>query len=125
MQDSMVLSKQEFIKLFGLATIQNTIKPQRGLVRFNEKFLTGIFIPIGDVGVSTPKRRASTSPMPSSSPDEDIKPKIKQERMDTSASPEDLKKSRTEVADAESNTMHSGKCLLLSSVMLSERVKRL
>lgn len=33
--------------------------------------------------------------------------------MDTSASPEDLKKSRTEVADAESNTMHSGKCILL------------
>lgn len=57
---------------------------------------------------STPKRRASTSPLPSSSPDEDIKPKIKQERMDTSGSPEDQKKSRTEVADAESNTMHSG-----------------
>ncbi|XP_026730452.1 B-cell lymphoma/leukemia 11A isoform X2 [Trichoplusia ni] len=60
-----------------------------------------------DAGVSTPKRRASTSPMPSSSPDEDIKPKIKQEHMDTSSSPEDTKKSRTEVADAESNTMHS------------------
>ncbi|CAH2267317.1 jg27501 [Pararge aegeria aegeria] len=29
-----------------------------------------------DHGASTPKRRASTSPMPSSSPDEDIKPKI-------------------------------------------------
>ncbi|CAH2090231.1 unnamed protein product [Euphydryas editha] len=60
-----------------------------------------------DAGVSTPKRRASTSPMPSSSPDEDIKPKIKQEHMDTTGSPEDQKKSRTEVADAESNTMHS------------------
>lgn len=47
--------------------------------------------------------------MPSSSPDEDIKPKIKQEHMDTSGSPDDVKKSRTEVADAESNTMHSGK----------------
>lgn len=69
-----------------------------------------IFFPqIGDVEVSTPKRRASTSPMPSSSPDEDIKPKIKQEHMDTTGSPEDQKKSRTEVADAESNTMHSGK----------------
>ncbi|KPJ06598.1 hypothetical protein RR48_14337 [Papilio machaon] len=60
-----------------------------------------------DAEASTPKRRASTSPMPSSSPDEDIKPKIKQEHMDTSGSPEDQKKSRTEVADAESNTMHS------------------
>ncbi|CAB3221247.1 unnamed protein product [Arctia plantaginis] len=60
-----------------------------------------------DTETSTPKRRASTSPMPSSSPDEDIKPKIKQEHMDTSGSPEDQKKSRTEVADAESNTMHS------------------
>ena len=49
--------------------------------------------------------------MPSSSPDEDIKPKIKQEHMDTTGSPEDQKKSRTEVADAESNTMHSGKDL--------------
>lgn len=64
-----------------------------------------------DAETSTPKRRASTSPMPSSSPDEDIKPKIKQEHMDTSGSPEDQKKSRTEVADAESNTMHSGKSL--------------
>ncbi|GBP43454.1 hypothetical protein EVAR_16028_1 [Eumeta japonica] len=60
-------------------------------------------------GMSTPKRRASTSPMPSSSPDEDIKPKIKQEQIDTSGSSEDQKKSRTEVVDAESNTMHSGK----------------
>lgn len=50
--------------------------------------------------------------MPSSSPDEDIKPKIKQEHMDTTGSPEDQKKSRTEVADAESNTMHSGKYLI-------------
>lgn len=62
--------------------------------------------------MSTPKRRASTSPMTSSSPDEDIKPKIKQERMDTSGSPDDHKKSRTEVADAESNTLHSGMYLL-------------
>ncbi|CAH4034576.1 unnamed protein product [Pieris brassicae] len=61
-----------------------------------------------DAEQSTPKRRASTSPMPSSSPDEDIKPKIKQEHiMDTSGSPDDQKKSRIDVADAESNTMHS------------------
>ncbi|KAG7302232.1 hypothetical protein JYU34_013716 [Plutella xylostella] len=60
-----------------------------------------------DADASTPKRRASTSPLPSSSPDEDIKPKIKQERMDVSGSPEDQKKSRTEMADAESNTMQS------------------
>ncbi|KOB51789.1 putative B-cell CLL/lymphoma 11A, partial [Operophtera brumata] len=60
----------------------------------------------------TPKRRASISPMPSSSPDEDIKPKIKQEHMDTSASPDDVKK-RT-CADAESNTMHSGKLIVYS-----------
>lgn len=58
--------------------------------------------------------------MPSSSPDEDIKPKIKQEHMDTSGSPEDQKKSRTEVADAESNTMHSGELyLILSNLVLS------
>ena len=63
--------------------------------------------------------------MPSSSPDEDIKPKIKQERMDTSASPEDLKKSRTEVADAESNTMHSGKCILLVSCVRWEELENL
>lgn len=68
------------------------------------------FLPAeGDVETSTPKRRASTSPLLStSSPDVDIKPKIKQEHMDISGSPEDQKKSRTEVADAESNTMHSG-----------------
>lgn len=66
-----------------------------------------------DAETSTPKRRASTSPMPSSSPDEDMKPKIKQEHMDTSGSPEDTKKSRTEVADAESNTMHSGKFIII------------
>lgn len=68
-----------------------------------------------DPGASTPKRRASTSPMPSSSPDEDIKPKIKQEHMDTTGSPEDQKKSRTEVADAESNTMHSGEFISKSN----------
>lgn len=53
--------------------------------------------------------------MPSSSPDEDIKPKIKQEHMDTTGSPEDQKKSRTEVADAESNTMHSGEFISKSN----------
>lgn len=63
---------------------------------------------------STPKRRASSSPLTSSSLEdgEDIKPNIKQERMDTSSSsPEEPshKKSRTEVADAESNTTNSGK----------------
>lgn len=61
---------------------------------------------------STPKRRASSSPLTSSSMEEgeDVKPNIKQERMDTSSSPEETsqKKSRTEVADAESNTTHSG-----------------
>ncbi|KAG5872806.1 hypothetical protein JTB14_038181 [Gonioctena quinquepunctata] len=57
---------------------------------------------------STPKRRAS-SPLTSSSPDEDIKPLIKQEKMDTTMSSEEnsCKRSRTEVADAESNTTHS------------------
>lgn len=52
--------------------------------------------------------------MASSSLEEDVKPKIKQElQMDTSSSPEDVqKKSRTEVADAESNTMHSGELTL-------------
>ncbi|XP_017768034.1 PREDICTED: B-cell lymphoma/leukemia 11A [Nicrophorus vespilloides] len=62
---------------------------------------------------STPKRRASSSPLTSSGSledGEDIKPRIKQERMDMSSScPEEssCKKSRTEVADAESNTTHS------------------
>ncbi|XP_018572513.1 B-cell lymphoma/leukemia 11A isoform X2 [Anoplophora glabripennis] len=57
---------------------------------------------------STPKRRAS-SPLTSSSLEEDIKPNIKQEKMDTTMSPEEnsCKRSRTEVADAESNTTHS------------------
>lgn len=74
-----------------------------------------------DPGASTPKRRASTSPMPSSSPDEDIKPKIKQEHMDTTGSPEDQKKSRTEVADAESNTMHSGE-YISNSINLHKQI---
>ncbi|XP_076274308.1 BCL11 transcription factor chronophage isoform X2 [Rhynchophorus ferrugineus] len=61
---------------------------------------------------STPKRRASSPLTTSSSTDdgEDHKPIIKQERIDTTASsPEENshKKSRTEVADAESNTTHS------------------
>lgn len=61
---------------------------------------------------STPKRRAS-SPLTSSSIDdgEDVKPNIiKQERMEATMSSDDnsqCKKSRTEVADAESNTTHS------------------
>ncbi|XP_057656564.1 B-cell lymphoma/leukemia 11B isoform X1 [Diorhabda carinulata] len=57
---------------------------------------------------STPKRRAP-SPLTSSSPEEDIKPLIKQEKMDNTTSSEDnsCKRSRIEVADAESNTTHS------------------
>jgi hypothetical protein len=59
---------------------------------------------------STPKRRASASPLTSSSLEdgEDIKPDIKQERMDTTEESSQCKKSRTEFADAESNTTHSG-----------------
>ncbi|XP_063906001.1 B-cell lymphoma/leukemia 11A isoform X1 [Zophobas morio] len=58
---------------------------------------------------STPKRRASASPLTSSSLEdgEDIKPDIKQERMDTTEESSQCKKSRTEFADAESNTTHS------------------
>ncbi|XP_030759019.1 B-cell lymphoma/leukemia 11B isoform X3 [Sitophilus oryzae] len=61
---------------------------------------------------STPKRRASSPLTTSTSTDdgEDHKPIIKQERIDTTtSSPEENshKKSRTEVADAESNTTHS------------------
>lgn len=61
---------------------------------------------------STPKRRASSPLTTSTSTDdgEDHKPLIKQERIDTtSSSPEETshKKSRTEFADAESNTTHS------------------
>ncbi|CAG9865481.1 unnamed protein product [Phyllotreta striolata] len=57
---------------------------------------------------STPKRRAS-SPLTSSSPEEDLRPLIKQEKMDNTTSSEEnsCKRSRTEVADAESNTTHS------------------
>lgn len=71
---------------------------------------------------STPKRRASASPLTSSSLEdgEDVKPVIvKQERMDTSSSPEESgqsKKSRTEVADAESNTTNSGRWILPRSL---------
>ncbi|XP_045480252.1 B-cell lymphoma/leukemia 11A isoform X1 [Harmonia axyridis] len=61
---------------------------------------------------STPIRRGSATPLTTSSPEEgdDIKPSIKRERSEFSSSPEDHsqnKKSRTEVADAESNTTHS------------------
>ncbi|XP_050300638.1 B-cell lymphoma/leukemia 11B isoform X2 [Anthonomus grandis grandis] len=61
---------------------------------------------------STPKRRASSPLTTSTSTDdgEDHKPIIKEERIDTtSSSPEEHshKKSRTEVADAESNTTNS------------------
>lgn len=68
--------------------------------------------PPGDLCVdgaasSTPKRRAS-SPLTSSSLEEDIKPNIKQEKIDSSAEENCCKRSRTEVADAESNTTHSG-----------------
>ncbi|XP_060531916.1 B-cell lymphoma/leukemia 11A isoform X2 [Cylas formicarius] len=64
---------------------------------------------------STPKRRASsplTTPLTTSSSTDDgddHKPIIKQERIDTMSSPEENshKKSRTEFADAESNTTHS------------------
>lgn len=71
---------------------------------------------------STPKRRASASPLTSSSLEdaEDVKPDIKQERMDTSSSPEEnsqSKKSRTEVADAESNTTHSGELFVFIFVL--------
>lgn len=76
---------------------------------------------------STPKRRASSSPLTSSSLEdgEDIKPHIKQERMETSSSPEESstqsKKSRTEVADAESNTTHSGKFHIIKNCDISKR----
>lgn len=72
---------------------------------------------------STPKRRASSSPLTSCSLDDqdDIKPDIKQERIDSSQ--EEIshasKKSRTEVADAESNTTHSGKSKNLSCPIIS------
>lgn len=71
---------------------------------------------------STPKRRAS-SPLTSSSLEEDIKPNIKQEKMDTTMSPEEnsCKRSRTEVADAESNTTHSGKLIMFSQFLYTEK----
>lgn len=73
---------------------------------------------------STPKRRASSSPLTSCSLDDqdDIKPDIKQERIDSSQ--EEIshasKKSRTEVADAESNTTHSGKFKNLTSFIIKK-----
>jgi hypothetical protein len=69
---------------------------------------------------STPKRRAgSSSPAGKTdelnhhSQDEDLKPRIKQEHVDTGSSPDEaiVKRIRTDVVDAESNTTHSGKCV--------------
>jgi len=67
---------------------------------------------------STPKRRAGSS-SPSSKADdvnhnlqdEDLKPRIKKELLDTGSSPDEavVKRIRTDVVDAESNTTHSGK----------------
>jgi hypothetical protein len=71
---------------------------------------------------STPKRRAGSS-SPSSKADdlnhniqdEDLKPRIKQEHLDTGSSPDEavVKRIRTDVVDAESNTTHSGKFCVL------------
>jgi hypothetical protein len=67
---------------------------------------------------STPKRRAgSSSPAGKAGDlnhnlkDEDLKPRIKQEHLDTGSSPDEavVKRIRTDVVDAESNTTHSGK----------------
>lgn len=65
---------------------------------------------------STPKRRTGSS-SPSSKADdlnhnlqdEDLKPKIKQEHLDAGSSPDEavVKRVRTDVVDAESNTTHS------------------
>jgi len=72
---------------------------------------------------STPKRRAGSS-SPSSKADdlnhnlqdEDLKPRIKQEHLDTGSSPDEavVKRIRTDVVDAESNTTHSGKLCAVS-----------
>jgi hypothetical protein len=72
---------------------------------------------------STPKRRVGSS-SPSSKADdlnhnlqdEDLKPRIKQENLDTGSSPDEavVKRIRTDVVDAESNTTHSGKLCALS-----------
>jgi hypothetical protein len=68
---------------------------------------------------STPKRRAGSS-SPAGKADElnhniqdvDLKPRIKQEQ-DTASSPDEaiVKRIRTDVVDAESNTTHSGECV--------------
>lgn len=72
----------------------------------------------------SPKHPASdTSPLGSSIDDENNVQslQIKQERMELSSSHDDesslmkpLKRSRTDVADAESNTVHSGKSAFLT-----------
>jgi hypothetical protein len=72
---------------------------------------------------STPKRRAGSS-SPSSKADdlnhnlqdEELKPRIKQEHLDTGSSPDEavVKRVRTDVVDAESNTTHSGKLCAMS-----------
>ncbi|KAJ9576371.1 hypothetical protein L9F63_006770, partial [Diploptera punctata] len=65
---------------------------------------------------STPKRRAgSSSPAGKTDDlnhniqDEDLKPRIKQEHLESGSSPDEavVKRIRTDVADAESNTTHS------------------
>jgi len=76
---------------------------------------------------STPKRRAGSSSPPGKADDlnhnlqdEDLKPRIKQEHLDTGSSPDDsvVKRIRTDVVDAESNTTHSGKlCITISIVV--------
>jgi hypothetical protein len=76
---------------------------------------------------STPKRRAgSSSPAGKADglnhnvKDEDLKPRIKQEHVDTGSSPDEavVKRIRTDVADAESNTTHSGKsCIAQNFIM--------
>jgi hypothetical protein len=72
---------------------------------------------------STPKRRAGSSSPPSKADDlnhnlqdEDLKPRIKQEHLDTGSSPDEavVKRVRTDVVDAESNTTHSGKLCAMS-----------
>ncbi|KDR23016.1 B-cell lymphoma/leukemia 11B, partial [Zootermopsis nevadensis] len=71
---------------------------------------------MGELPSSTPKRRAgSSSPAGKADDlnhnlkDEDLKPRIKQEHLDTGSSPDEavVKRIRTDFVDAESNTTHS------------------
>ena len=72
---------------------------------------------------STPKRHCSSSPLTSDSLEDgdDLKLRLKHERMDTDSSPEviGLKKSRVDVVNAQSGTLNNGGRFLFNPYLLA------